>query len=323
MSPAPGPAGRVTVRVPATSANLGPAFDCAGIALQRYDEIDAALLEGGLRITVAGQGADEVPRDESHLVLRAARVAFDRLGGQPPGLALDCRNDIPHGRGLGSSAAAVVAGILLARALVPGGADRLPTAELLVLADQLEGHPDNVAACLLGGLTLAWSEQPPGAEVATVRATRLDPHADLEPVVFVPAARLSTAAARGLLPDVVPHRDAARGAGRAALLVHALTSAPDLLLAATDDVLHQPYRATAMPDSAALIAVLRRARIPATVSGAGPSVLAWSPPGAPAAWWSGHCPAGWAALPLAIDRDGARILPAGPAGNTPVTTSVV
>ena len=146
------------VRVPATSANLGPGFDSFGLALALYDDVVVRVAESGLVVDVAGEGADDVRRDKRHLVVQAVRATFDVLGGQPRGLEVVCANHIPHGRGLGSSAAAIVAGIVGARELVLGGAERLPDDAMLRLAAELEGHPDNVAACLAGGFTMAWQE---------------------------------------------------------------------------------------------------------------------------------------------------------------------
>lgn len=261
----------VTVRTPATSANLGPGFDAVGLALDWYDEVTARVADGGLHLDVAGEGADDLPRDRHHLVVQAMAAGFAALGVRPPGLVVRCHNAIPHARGLGSSSSAVAAGLLLARALVPGGGGHLADSALLDLASRLEGHPDNVAACLLGGLTVAWRE----ADGA--RAAHLQPHPELAPTVFVPPARALTAHAREALPQRVPHADAAFTAGRAALLVHALTERPELLFAATEDRLHQPYRAHAMPRSAELVARLRAVGVAAVVSGAGPTVLALTP----------------------------------------------
>jgi homoserine kinase len=257
----------VRVRVPATSANLGPGFDALGLALSLHDEIEARVTPSGLRIEVSGEGAADVAgAEEAHLVIRAMRAAFDDLGaGQPPGITLSCVNQIPHGRGLGSSAAAIVAGVLAARALA--GAGTGPGAAL-ALANALEGHPDNVAPCLYGGLTIAWTTE------GGARAVRLEPAAVIKPVAIIAPAQVSTKAARGLLPARVPHADAARNAGRAALLVAAFTVRPEELLDATEDRLHQDYRASAMPATSDLIGRLRAAGIPAVVSGAGPSVLA-------------------------------------------------
>ena len=261
----------VRVRVPATSANLGPGFDALGLALSLHDDVEARVCESGLSIEISGEGADLAASGEDHLVVRAMRAAFAVSGGQPPGLGLRCENRIPHGRGLGSSAAAIVAGILAARALAPAGPDALPDGALLGMATEFEGHPDNVAACLGGGLTVAWTQD------GRPRMVRLEPDASIKPVICVGPTPVRTEVARRLLPDLVPHREAAANAGRSALLVAALTQAPaepGTLLAATRDWLHQDYRAEAMPETAALIGRLRAAGIAAVVSGAGPSVLA-------------------------------------------------
>ncbi len=207
---------RVRVRVPATSANLGPGFDALGLALSLYDDVDAWVCESGLSIEISGDGADLAGAGEEHLVVRAMRAAFAVTGSQPPGIGLRCVNRIPHGRGLGSSAAAIVAGILAARALAePGppaadGAGQLPDGALLGLATELEGHPDNVAACLGGGLTIAWTAE------GQPRMVRLEPLPEIRPVVCVAPAPVRTEVARRLLPDLVPHRDAAANAGRSA-----------------------------------------------------------------------------------------------------------
>jgi homoserine kinase len=263
----------VRVRVPATSANLGPGFDTLGLALGLHDEVEAAVTASGLDIEVSGEGAEDLlGAGEKHLIVRAMRVAFDDLNvAQPSGLALRCANRIPHGRGLGSSAAAIVAGVVAARALA--GAGTRPQ-DVLPLASVLEGHPDNVAPCLFGGLTIAWVAAGP-AGLPEARAVRLDPHPGVRPVAFIAPAPVSTKVARGLLPAAVPHADAARNAGRAALLIAALTARPDVLLDGTEDKLHQDYRAPAMPHSHDLVTRLRAAGVPAVVSGAGPSVLAF------------------------------------------------
>lgn len=257
-------AAAVRVQVPATSANLGPGFDALALALDLCDEIEAEVTDSGLDIRIEGEGAGEVPADETHLVVRAFDLACDRLGVRRTGLRLRCRNRIPHGRGLGSSAAATVAGILLARGLL---APELSDDQVLSLASAMEGHPDNAAACLLGGVTIAWSDG------QGVHGVRTEPDADLQVLALVPPTTLATEAARALLPPQVPHADAAFTAGRAALLVEALTRRPELLLAATDDRLHQHYRAPAMPETAETVRRLRAAGLAAVVSGAGPSVL--------------------------------------------------
>jgi homoserine kinase len=265
----------VTVSAPATSANLGPGFDAFGLALGVLtDEVTVAVTDGGLTVEVVGEGAAEVPRDERHLVVRAVRAGLAAVGLRPPGLWVRSVNRIPHARGLGSSASAVVAGLSAAFALAGRDLAETATAQVLLeLATGFEGHPDNVAACLLGGLTVAWTG-PDGS-----RAVRVPLGPGVHPIALVPAETSLTQHARTLLPATVPHSDAAANAGRAALLVLALGGRPELLMPATEDWLHQHYRAAEMPASAALIAALRAAGIPAVVSGAGPTVLAFPPAG--------------------------------------------
>lgn len=292
----------VRVQTPATSANLGPGFDSLGLALDLHDEVTAQVSAGGTSVTVTGEGAGELPEDERHLIVATALATFDRLGGRPPGLALRCHNRIPHARGLGSSSAAIVAGVLLARALVVDGAQRMPEAAALRLAAELEGHPDNVAPCLLGGFTIAWVER------SGARAVRLAPAPSVRPMVFIPGERALTAHARAALPATVPHRDAAFNASRAALLVHALTTDPSLLLAATEDRLHQEYRAPAMPATAALVEKLREAGLAAMVSGAGPTVLALLTTAEQRVRATELIGEDWCGMSLAITTEGGRIL---------------
>lgn len=293
------------VRVPATSANLGPAFDCAGLALTRYDVLEFAVLPSGLEVSVSGVGAEDLPTDESHLVVRAFRAACAELGWEPPGLRVVAENGIPQGRGMGSSAAAVVAGVLGAWALCPG-AEEIDEDAVLRLATAIEGHPDNVAPCLLGGATLSWTTPEGG------RAVRIGVADGVSPVLFVPGGTLSTEVARGLLPAQVPHADAAHNAARAALLVHALGTEPGLLLEATDDRLHQRQRATAMPDSIDLVDRLRAEGHAAVISGAGPSVLVLAVAegnNAPESVLQRFTPPGWSLLALEIDTTGAAVTP--------------
>ncbi|WP_169164810.1 homoserine kinase [Cellulomonas taurus] len=260
-------ADRARVRVPATSANLGPGFDTAGMALGLYDDVEVrALGASEVQVDVVGEGADDLPTGADHLVVRALHHALDHVGAPRTGVHLVCRNRIPHGRGLGSSAAAVVAGLLAARALV-AEPEALDDDVVLRLATELEGHPDNAAPALLGGATLAWSEG------QAVRATRIDVHPTVVPIAVVPPSRLSTSHARGVLPAEVAHGDAAWQAGRAALLVEALGRRPELLFDATGDRLHQQQRRSVMPESLALVDALRAHGVPAVVSGAGPTVL--------------------------------------------------
>ena len=262
-------AGRsVRVRVPATSANVGPGFDTLGIALARYDELEVEVLEPGrLEIEVEGVGTDSVPRDERHLVVRSLRHALERFGFEQPGIRLRAVNAIPHGRGMGSSAAAIVGGVMAAAALV---ADQLKVSrdEVLDIANEIEGHPDNVAPCIFGGLTIAWVDA-----AGRARSKQLMVHRGVALVVFVPQETLSTEVARSLQPDQVPHADAVFNLSRSALLVAALVQTPDVLLEATEDRIHQNYRASAMPKTKALVDELRANGLAAVVSGAGPSVL--------------------------------------------------
>lgn len=259
---------RARVEVPATSANLGPGFDALGMALGLRDEIEIEATTGPVLVEVEGEGAGQVPTGEDHLVVRALRRGLDQVGAPQTGIRMRCRNRIPHGRGLGSSAAATVAGLLLARGLLADPA-ALDDASILDLASEMEGHPDNAAPALLGGVTISWTV-PEGARAVQLV---LPEDSRLDPVVLLPRAQLSTRRARGLLPETVPHADAAHTVGRAALLIHALTQDQSLLLEATEDRLHQDHRAPGMPESVELVRVLRREGYPATISGAGPSVL--------------------------------------------------
>jgi homoserine kinase len=280
------------VRTPATSANLGPGFDALGLALTLYDDLTARVTGEGYHVTVTGQGAGELPSDAEHLVVRSMLAIFDEMGGRPPGLAVECVNRIPQARGLGSSSAAIVGGVQLARRLVDE--PLLDDADALRVAAKIEGHPDNVAPCLLGGFTIAWTEG------AGARAVRLEAAAGVRPTLFIPKERGYTATARRALPAGVPHGDAAFNAGRSALLVHALTTDPAYLFPATEDRLHQGYRAEAMPGTASLVAALRSVGVAAVVSGAGPSVLALTEiPG------DFHPGTEWRAESLSVDGGGA------------------
>lgn len=265
------PGASVTVRVPASSANLGPGFDSIGLALGIYDEVTATVTDGGLLIDVEGEGSDSVRRDEGHLVVQSMHTLWKRLGVSPPaGLTLHARNEIPHARGVGSSAAAIVAGVGAALALT-GASLSDPAALALVndVAGDLEGHPDNASASVYGGATVSWrASGREGWETASIPL-----HANVFPVVFIPEATLSTQKARAALAPTVPLADAASGAGRTALLTLALSQRPDLLLPATRDWLHQEARRPAYPESMALVDRLRDAGHAAVISGAGPTVL--------------------------------------------------
>jgi homoserine kinase len=298
----------VEVRVPASSANLGPGFDSVGCALGVWDTCRATVAETpGLVVSVVGEGADAVPLDATHLVHRAMQVAWSELGVEPPaGLLLECRNEVPHGRGMGSSATAIVTGIVAAQALhdVARGLDGadVDLGFAGTLASRLEGHPDNATASVHGGVTLSWSDD----ELGTTRTVHLGVHPDVEPVVFVPDAQLSTAKARSVLPLQVRLADAAANSARTALLAHAITSAPEHLLAATRDWLHQEARRPSYAASMALVDGLRAEGHAAVISGAGPSVLVLGPrlrTDAVAA----HGAGGWRVLRPGIPPRGAQV----------------
>ena len=313
----------LVVRVPATSANLGPGFDSLGLAYDLYDVVTVVACPvepGGPTVTVEveGEGAGRVPLDESHLVVRSVRAGLVHAGAAregefAPGLRLHCRNAIPHGRGLGSSSAAIVAGLTAARGLLadPG---LLPVAEVFELATAAEGHPDNAAATVFGGFTVAWTEGlgDRGAR-GRARAVQVPVAPAVRAVLCVPDGELPTSKARAMLPAQVPHSDAAFNAGRSALLVEALSRCPEMLLAATEDRLHQDLRAPAMPQSALLLRAVRAAGGAAVVSGAGPSLLVLGlddePAGAVGAALAacGDAVGAWRVLTPLIDTDGAAL----------------
>ena len=261
--------------VAASSANLGPGFDSLGLALSLYDEIIVETTDSGLLVEVEGEGAGELVLDAGHLVVRAIERGLQAAGVSVPGLKVRCRNAIPHSRGVGSSAAAVVGGLAVVNGLLAqAGSTPLSQADLIQLASEFEGHPDNAAAAVLGGAVVSWTDLsglPPAFSAAPVRL-----HPDIRLFPAIPQQRSSTAEARVLLPTQVSHQDARFNVSRAALLVVALTERPDLLMAATEDVLHQPQRASAMPSSAEYLRLLRRCNVAAVLSGAGPAVIALS-----------------------------------------------
>ena len=294
----------VHIKVPATSANLGPGFDTLGLALSYYDELEVTAVEGaGAFVEVNGEGAGEVETDENNLVVKSIAHTFKHFNQPLPGLRLKAHNIIPHGRGMGSSGAAVVSGIMAAKGLLEGIVE-MTSDDLLEIATELEGHPDNVAPALFGGLTVAWEdEQGP-------RHKKLFVHRGVSPLVLVPSFKMSTALARSLQPESVPHEDAVFNVSRSALLIAALIQSPELLLAATEDRLHQNYRAAAMPETDAMIQALRAEGHAAVVSGAGPSVLVLaSDPHErlEAAKLAAEKFPNWKALLLAVDFKGATV----------------
>jgi homoserine kinase len=304
------PGQRVTVRVPATSANLGPGYDSLGLALALHDTLTVESLDTDeLLFELRGEGAETLPRDASHLVIRAMDAAFERLGYRHGGLKVTADNVNPHGRGLGSSASAVVAAVSAANAMVPAGSRRGKD-WILQLTSELEGHPDNVAPAIFGGLALSWQDSEQYSSTSATVAGHVIP------IVAVPDFELSTEAARALLPASVGHHAAAMNSGRAALLIHALTQKPEFLLPGTEDYLHQSYRAEAMRPSAALIGALRKAGYAAVVSGAGPTVLVLANGEAQAgnalafieSFTANNTPnVGWRVLKLAVDVEGAKV----------------
>ncbi len=296
---------RVTVKVPATSANLGPGFDTLGMALSFYDELQVeAVADNTVVVDVHGEGEGEVATDETNLVAKTIGYVFDRYGQKRPGLRLKAHNQIPHGRGMGSSGAAVVSGIMAAKGLLEGIVE-MTNQELLEMATELEGHPDNVAPALFGGLTIAWEDE------NGPHHKKLFVHRGVSPLELVPNHKMSTALARSLQPDSVSHNDAVFNVSRSALLIAALTQSPELLLSATEDRLHQDYRAAAMPETNALIELMRENGHAAVVSGAGPSVLvlASDPFERIAAMkLAAEKYPQWRALLLAVDFKGATVL---------------
>ena len=295
----------VQVKVPATSANLGPGFDTLGMALSFYDELQVEAIAGsGITVEVHGEGAGEVPTDGSNLVAKTIAFVFQRFGQTLPGLHLVAHNNIPHGRGMGSSGAAVVSGIMAAKGLLDGIVE-ISSDDLLDIATEIEGHPDNVAPALFGGLTIAWEDE------SGPHHKKLFVHRGVSPLELVPSFKMSTALARSLQPDSVPHDDAVFNVSRSALLIAALTQSPELLLAATEDRLHQDYRAEAMPETDKLIREMRANGHAAVVSGAGPSVLVLASDPAErleAAKLAAEKYPQWQPLLLAVDFKGATVV---------------
>ena len=288
----------VSVSVPATSANLGPGYDALGLALEIRDHVTAQFTDDKLiTVVVTGEGAGKLPTDATHLVAKTIIDACKAFGTEVLGLRVECKNAIPQGRGLGSSAGAIVAGLVLASELTYA---RASEDELLQMANAIEGHPDNVAACLLGAMTIAWLE-----DDGKANSVSMNVHPDVSPVLGIPETELDTHKARGLIPESIPHVDAAFNAGRSALLVAAMIGDPDFLLEATEDKLHQPFRAQAYSESMALVEQLRAAEIAACISGAGPTVIALSTVEQVAQAIEIIAKSGFTAAPVAVSDQGA------------------
>ena len=293
----------ISIRVPASSANLGPGFDTLGLALALYDEVSVAVRgDGGVHIDVVGEGADEVDRGEENLVLRALRRAFSTMGEECPGVSLRCHNAIPHGKGLGSSAAAIVSGLFLARALVKN--HEYSDADLLADATAMEGHPDNVAAALHGGLTVAWTN-----EQGIPSAVKLTTHPSVRIVMAMPTFAVATKSAREALPETLSYADAIHNLARSSLLVHALTHDPSLLWEGTSDRMHQRVRSAVYPASVSLVDRLRDSGLAAAVSGAGPAVIVLTPDPNACQSVSDLCSQedGWSVREMAISAHGVAV----------------
>lgn len=285
------------VRVPATSANLGPGFDAFGIALPIWDDVHVEAIAGPTRVEVTGHGQGNLPTGDDHLILRALRVALDFVDAPQAGFLLRCHNEIPHGRGMGSSAAATVAGLMLARGLI-SDQNALNDEVLLTLATEFEGHPDNAAPALLGGATIAYMRD------GQSHAAKI-PVNTVPVTILIPEFELATSHSRGALPPKVPHADAAFNSARTGLLALALSGQPQLLWEATEDRLHQEYRASVMPQTHELLRQLREHGHAATVSGAGPSLLVLGD-------FSGTAPEivgeGWRIVHTHISPEGAHLM---------------
>lgn len=265
---------KVTVTVPGSSANLGPGFDTLGLALSVYDTVEVEIIHSGLEVEVFGEGQGEVPLDGSHLVVKAIRSGLKAADAEVPGLRVVCHNNIPHSRGLGSSAAAAVAGVAAANGL----ADFPLTQDQIVqLASAFEGHPDNAAASVLGGAVVSWTNLPvDGKSQPEYSAVGLKVHKDIRATALVPDFHASTEAVRRVLPSDVTHIDARFNVSRAAVMIVALQERPDLLWEGSRDRLHQPYRSDVLPVTAEWVNRLRNRGYAAYLSGAGPTVMVLS-----------------------------------------------
>ena len=266
------PAGqKVTVKVPASSANLGPGFDTLGLALGLYDTVDVEVIPQGLEVDIFGEGEDDLPRDGSHLVVKAIRAGLKAADVDVPGLRVVCHNNIPQSRGLGSSAAAAVAGVAAANGLAGFPLD---DAQVVQLSSAFEGHPDNAAASVLGNAVVSWTEIPvDGRTHPQYKAVSIPVHPSIRAFALVPAFHASTEAVRRVLPSDVTHVDARFNVSRCAVMTVALQHHPELLWEGTRDRLHQPYRADVLPVTAEWVNRLRNKGYAAYLSGAGPTCM--------------------------------------------------
>lgn len=299
--------GAVRVLVPASSANLGPGFDAMGLALDINDELIAMVTEDdGVLVEIEGEGAESLPRDETHLVVQAMFHGFDIMGKRPPGFILKCRNAIPHSRGLGSSASAIVGGLMMARSLVTDGETLMNDSAILNAALHFENHPDNLSAALYGGFTVSWIEGPDVAD-----SVSLTLHPDIVPILLIPPHVLATSQARGVIPEKVTMQAACHNLSRAGLLVYALSQDPKVLLPATSDQLHQSIRGSVYPETIRIIDGFRSQGVAAVASGAGPAVLVLMPKeNAPDfERFATHVSEEWARIAVPVSYHGARQVP--------------
>ncbi|WP_295642470.1 homoserine kinase [uncultured Corynebacterium sp.] len=269
------PVGRkATVKVPASSANLGPGFDTLGLAVGLYDHVTVEVTDAPLVVEVTGEGQGEVPLDESHLVVRAIRAGLKAADVSVRGLKVTCHNSIPQSRGLGSSASAAVAGVCAANGLAGFPLD---DDQLVQLASAFEGHPDNAAASILGGAVVSWTNVPiDGRSEPRHFAVGIKVHERIKATAFVPDFHASTEAVRRVLPSDVSHLDARFNVSRTAVMTVALQQDPSLLWEGTRDRLHQTYRAEVLPITAEWVNRLRNLGYPAFLSGAGPTIMVLS-----------------------------------------------
>ncbi|UBI05814.1 homoserine kinase [Corynebacterium falsenii] len=269
------PVGRkASVKVPASSANLGPGFDTLGLALSLYDHVEVEVVESGLEVVVSGEGEGEVPLDERHLVVKALRAALKAADVTAPGLRVVCTNAIPQSRGMGSSASAAAAGVAAANGLADFALDN---DTMVQLASTFEGHPDNAAASILGAGIVSWTNTPiDGRTAPQYFARRIEVHPDIKATAFIPDFHASTEAVRRVLPSDISHLDARFNVSRTAVMTVALRDDPSLLWEGTRDRMHQTYRAEVLPVTAEWVNRLRNLGYPAYLSGAGPTIMVLS-----------------------------------------------
>ena len=265
---------RARVTVPGSTANLGPGFDTLGLAVGIYDTVEVEVTASGLEVEIFGEGANELPRDSSHLVVKAINSALHAADAHAPGLKVTCTNNIPQSRGLGSSASAAVAGVIAGNTLA---GSPLSTDDVIQLSSAFEGHPDNAAASVVGGAVVSWTDIPvDGVSQPVYRAVPLTVHPDIKATALVPNFHASTNAVRKVLPSHVTHTDARFNVSRTAVMTVAIQTHPEFLWEGTRDRLHQPYRADVLPVTAEWVNRLRNRGYAAFLSGAGPTAMVLS-----------------------------------------------